>query len=72
MEPALQTIYEEKNAPSAYQLYMLARKAGHAITKKQVDEFVKRQAATQVLTAKKAPVMWRASFRPPAKTRSAD
>jgi hypothetical protein len=33
----------------------LARKGGHAYTKEKVDEFVKRQAATQILTAKKAP-----------------
>ncbi len=33
----------------------LARKAGHAYTKEKVDEFVKRQAAAQILTARKAP-----------------
>ena len=55
MEAALQTIFDEENAPSAYQLYKLALKAGHAYTKKQVDDFVKRQAAAQVLRAKKAP-----------------
>ena len=51
----LQTIYDEENQPSAYALYKLAQKAGHASTRKKVDEFVKRQAATQILTAKKAP-----------------
>ena len=55
MEAALQTIYDEENAPSAYQLYKLARKAGHSFTKAKFDEFVKRQAATQILTSKKAP-----------------
>ena len=55
MEATLQRIYDEENAPSAYQLYKLARKAGHAYTKEKVDEFVKKQAAAQILTARKAP-----------------
>ena len=55
MEAVLQRIYDEENAPSAYQLYKLARKAGHAYTKAQVDRFVKNQAAAQILTARKAP-----------------
>ena len=55
MEATLQAIYDEENAPSTYQLYKLARKAGHAYTKEKVDEFVKRQAAAQILTARKAP-----------------
>ena len=55
MEATLQRIYDEENAPSAYQLYKLARKEGHAYTKEKVDEFVKKQAAAQVLTARKAP-----------------
>ena len=55
MEATLQAIYDEENAPSAYALYKLAQKAGHTFTRKKVDEFVKRQAATQILTAKKAP-----------------
>ena len=33
MEAALQTIYDEENAPTAYQLYKLAQKVGHAYTK---------------------------------------
>ena len=40
MEATLQRISDEENAPSAYQLYKLARQAGHAYTKAQVDEFV--------------------------------
>ena len=55
MEAVLQRIYDEENASSAYQLYKLARKAGRAYTKEKVDEFVKNQAAAQVLTARKAP-----------------
>ena len=55
MEATLQAIYDEENAPSANQLYTLARKAGHAYTKEKVDDFVKRQATAQILTAKKAP-----------------
>ena len=55
MEAILKEIYDEENQPSAYALYKLAQKAGHAFTRKNVDEFVKRQAATQILTAKKAP-----------------
>ena len=55
MEAVLQRIYDEENAPSAYQLYKLARKEGHAYTKEKVDEFVKKQAAAQVLTARTAP-----------------
>ena len=55
MEATLQAIYDEENAPSANQLYRLARKAGHAYTKEKVDGFVKCQAATQILTAKKTP-----------------
>ena len=55
MEAVLQAIYDEEDAPSAYQLYKLARKAGHAYTQEKVDEFVKKQAAAQILTARKAP-----------------
>ena len=55
MEAALQTIYDEENAPTAYQLYKLAQKAGRACTKEQVDEFVNGQAAAQVFTAKRKP-----------------
>ena len=68
METVLQRIYDEEKAPSAYQLYKLARKEGHAYTKQQVDDFVKRQAAAQILTAKKAPGSVIGKFRPPAKT----
>ena len=63
MEAVLQRIYDEENAPSAYQLYKLARKAGHAYTKEKVDEFVKKQAASQVLTARKAPNRVTAKFQ---------
>ena len=55
MEATRQAVYDEENAPSANQFYRLARKAGHAYTKEKVDEFVKRQVPTQILTAKKAP-----------------
>ena len=55
MEAVLQRIYDEENAPCAYQLYKLARKAGRTYTKEKVDEFVKKQAAAQILTARKAP-----------------
>ena len=55
MEATLQAMYDEENAPSASQLYRLARKAGHAYTKEKVDAFVKKQATAQILTAKKAP-----------------
>ena len=48
MEAVLQRSYDEENAPSAHQLYKLARKEGHAYTEEKVDEFVKRQAASQV------------------------
>ena len=54
MEATLQALYDEENAPSASQLYRLARKAGHAYTKRKVDEFVKKQATAQILTAKKS------------------
>ena len=70
MEAALQVIYNEENAPSAYQLYKLARKAGHTFTKQKVDAFVKRQAAAQVLTAKKAPGRVVGKFQATRKTRS--
>ena len=63
MEATLQRIYDEENAPSAYQLYKLARKEGHAYTKEKVDEFVKKQAAAQVLTARKAPNRIKAKFQ---------
>ena len=33
----------------------MARKAGHAYTKVQVDAFVKRQATAQILTARREP-----------------
>ena len=55
MEATLQAIYDEENAPSASQLYRLARKAGHAYTREKVDAFVKKQATAQILTSKKAP-----------------
>ena len=49
MEATLQRISDEENA------YKPARKAGHAYTKAQVDEFVKKQAAAEILTTRKAP-----------------
>ena len=55
MEAALRDIYDRENAPTGYALYKLQRKAGHAYTKKQIDDFVKRQAAAQVLTARREP-----------------
>ena len=55
MEATLQAIYDEENAPSAYALYKLAQRAGHTFTRKKVDEFVKRQATAQILTARREP-----------------
>ena len=47
MEATLQRIYDEENAPSAYQLYKLARKAGHAYTKEKVDRSEERRVGKE-------------------------
>ena len=70
MEATLQAIYDEENAPSAYALFKLARKAGHAYTKVQVDAFVKRQATAQILTARREPARVVAKFQSTRQTRS--
>ena len=55
MDASLRTIYDDENAPTAYALYKLQKKAGHNFKRKDVDEFVKKQAAAQVLTARREP-----------------
>ena len=70
MEATLQRIYDEENAPSAYQLYKLARKEGHSFTKEKVDEFVKNRQPPRSSQRARPRIGLLASSRPPPPTRS--